>query len=127
MPEPTAADLKAAEAVVIEWSSGDLSPTRQRDLIAQALATQRAELAALLRTCAAGRTEYAGGYSLQETNHALRAQRAALESEACALEAAAKVVEGDVHAVMGLLPSWRWTEEMRARLSSPASGEPARA
>lgn len=109
MTEPTQADLDRAAQVL----TGPVDyPVVQR-AIAQALADQREEIASLLRTCAAGRTEYAGGYSLRETNPALRAQRAALESEAQALESAARIVEGNHYTVLSLLPSWRWTDEMR--------------
>jgi hypothetical protein len=42
----------------------------------------------------------------------LREQRRTLEIEALTLEAAVKIAEGEDGPRYGLLPSWRWTEEM---------------
>lgn len=86
-----------------------------RDAREAARAEVRAEIAALLRTCAAGRTEYAGSYPAHAVQ-ALREQRRTLETEAEVLESAAKIAEGDDGPLYGLLPSWRWTEDMERKL-----------
>lgn len=54
--------------------------------------------------------------SENETNPVLREMRRTLEVEALTLEAAAKIAEGDDSPLYGLLPSWRWSPEMVARL-----------
>lgn len=77
--------------------------------------TERGELAALLRSVAAGRREYAAALAAPIESWAIE-QRAALEAEAAAFESAAKIVEGDLGPLYGLLPSWRWTGEMTRRL-----------
>lgn len=67
---------------------------------------------ALLRAVAEGRREYMRSYSEGEVNPVLREQRRTLEIEALTLEAAAEIAEGSVAPLYGLLPSWRWTDEM---------------
>jgi hypothetical protein len=80
----------------------------QRDTVRQA--------AALLRRVAEGRREYAAD--------APDEMRAALLCEADAYDTAAKIAEGDVGAVLALIPSWQWTEaeERAVRLEPPAGG-----
>lgn len=67
-----------------------------------------AEIVARLETCAAGRREYA--------ENAPDEQRAVLLTEAAAFDSAAKIARGDLGPLYGLLPSWRWTPEMHARV-----------
>lgn len=83
----------------------------------------RQGIAALLREIAAGRLEYAAGYSHNEKNPALVAQKRSLEIEAATLEAAAKIAEGDSGPLYGLLPSWRWSEAMTAALYAKPEAE----
>jgi hypothetical protein len=74
------------------------------------------EVAALLRKVVEGRREYMGSLSENEPNLVLREQRRTLEIEALTLEAAAEIAEGKVEPLYGLLPSWRWSDEMVAAL-----------
>jgi hypothetical protein len=67
---------------------------------------------ALLRRAADGRREYAAGIDENETNLGLREQRTALLTQAATLDSAVKIMEGDDGPLYGLLPSWRWTDEM---------------
>jgi hypothetical protein len=70
---------------------------------------------ALLRLAAEGRAEYA---KLQEGP-----AQAVLLAQAAALQSAADIMEGDDGPLYGLLPSWRWTDEMeRALFAHPALG-----
>jgi hypothetical protein len=78
-------------------------------------AAERARLAAVLRRVAAGRAEYA-------TNAPDGAARW-LAHEASLFEVAARIVEGDGRPLFGLLPSWRWDDEVNAR-GSGQSGVP---
>lgn len=94
-----------------------------RRFVRDARAGLRQEVAGLLREVAAGRLEYAAGYSHNEKNPVLVAQKRSLETEAATLEAAAKIAEGDTGPLYGLLPSWRWSEEMTAALyAKPEDG-----
>lgn len=67
-----------------------------------------AEVAALLRACAAGRREYAENAA----PHAVET----LAQEAATFDTAAALVEGNYAPLYGLLPSWRWTDAMEARV-----------
>lgn len=95
-------------------------PQQTADRIAQARADVRKEtragIAKLLREVAEGRREYLGSYEKNPTNPRLRQMRDALVSEISLLEAAAKIAEGDTEPLYGLLPSWRWTDQMTAAL-----------
>lgn len=73
-------------------------------------AAERARLAAVFRRVAAGRREYAG---TAQMDHAARW----LEHEADLFDVAALIVEGDLKPLYGLLPSWRWDDEMNARVA----------
>ena len=64
-----------------------------------------AERIALLRMAAAGRREYAEGQGIQSIKNDL-------ELQAVTLESAARIMEGSLTPLYGLLPSWRWTDEM---------------
>lgn len=79
-------------------------------------ADERKRIAALLRTVAAGRREYLGSFARNEQNPALVRQRETLEMESLLFEMAARITEGDDSPLYGLLPSWRWTDEMTAAL-----------
>lgn len=62
----------------------------------------------LLRAVADGRREYARG--------APDDMRSTLLTQAQAFELAARIVGGDTGPLYGLLPSWRWTDEMAESL-----------
>lgn len=74
--------------------------------------TAEPDAAVLLRAAAAGRLEYATSFQANEENVRLREMRDALLTEAATLETAARIVEGDYRPLYGLLPTWRWTEQM---------------
>ena len=74
-------------------------------------AAERARLAAVFRRVAAGRREYAKTAQMDYTARWLR-------HEADLFEAAALITEGDLKPLYGLLPSWRWDDEMNARLAA---------
>lgn len=91
---------------------GDAGEIARVALAAGASLIVRAALAAAagrLRRASSGRAEYASRFPEG-------AQRDVLESEALILRLAADVVLGDDGPLYGWLPSWRWTDEMTARL-----------
>lgn len=77
------------------------------DDLTRARAEERAHLASVLRRVSAGRREYASTAQMDYV-------RRWLDHEADLFEAAALIVEGDLKPLYGLLPSWRWDDEMRA-------------
>lgn len=77
----------------------------------------RQEIAALLRRVAAGRREYKHGVSDDASPKARPMTfNEHLEIEATLFNAAAELAEGNTDSLYGLLPSWRWTDEMTAAL-----------
>ena len=73
----------------------------------------RAELAALLRRCAAGRREYAGmADSPNSKDPTIPAVAELMRIQALTLDAAARAIEGDLGPLYDWLPSHRWTAEM---------------
>lgn len=69
-----------------------------------------ADLAATFRSAAIHRREYMG---VGEKRH-----DELLSTEVVTLESAAKVADGDLGPLYMWLPSWRWTDEMNARLDA---------
>jgi hypothetical protein len=67
-------------------------------------------LAETFRKIAAGRREYAEG--------APDNQRDVLLTQAAAFDNAAEIASGSDRPLYGLLPSWRWTEEMTTRVEA---------
>jgi hypothetical protein len=67
-------------------------------------------LAETFRKIAAGRREYAEG--------APDNQRDALLAQAAAFDNAAEIASGSDRPLYGLLPSWRWTDEMTTRVEA---------
>lgn len=77
-----------------------------------------ADRVALLRKAAEGRREYAAK---------IGEDQATMLTQAATLETAAKIMEGDDGPLYGLLPSWRWTDEMERNLHGrpdPAEDRP---
>jgi hypothetical protein len=70
-------------------------------------------VAATLRAAAEGRREYANGYGREPEFDDVVAM---LRLQADTLDAAALVAEGNLGPLYGWLPSWRWTDEMVAKL-----------
>lgn len=68
--------------------------------------TAQAEIVRLLKLAAAGRRDYANGYTDKQPAEWYNA----LIAEAQCYESAAKIVEGDTSPLYGALPSWRWGE-----------------
>lgn len=86
----------------------------------------RKQIVERLRRAAAGRREYAHGTPERKAgddapNPALARMRETLLTEAACFETAAQVVEDPRHLV-GLVPSWRWTDEEAASLKEAADG-----
>lgn len=70
----------------------------------------QAQIVARLTDCADARREVARSWPGDSR------ERVLLEQEADTLDAAAKVARGELGPLYGLLPSWRWTEEMERQL-----------
>lgn len=119
--EPTAArvvDRLLARPEVLRALAGEAGAACQlqpgTDLGAAAPDTPPADVAALLRSAADGRREYAAGAPDRTS--------AVLLAEASTLDTAARIAAGDYGPLYDLLPSWRWTEEMHKRVLTSTSG-----
>ena len=72
----------------------------------------RREIVELLRLVAEGRREYAKPHD--GTDGAGAQVAAFIRAEASDFDTAANIAEGSLLPLYGLLPSWRWTDEMNA-------------
>ncbi|MFY1595454.1 hypothetical protein [Micromonospora sp. WMMD737] len=110
--DPERPELAARSAHDRHQFSADCAICARRvDEVAEvAVELVSAELAALLRSAAEGRREYARGAANQPDIAEV------LDMQAATIDACAKVLLGDLGPLYDWLPSHRWTPEMTAHL-----------